>query len=143
MRITKIKFDILKHRLDTDVVGDVLAETMATNVADAQVKDVNSPAWTKVWDETQYPALVRFRGAARSLDVQIVLGHDLKIKYLPADELECLIDCVEGSTYFAGMDDAVSSKQMTKSAATAAHREADELEAEVSTFARRPVKFPR
>ena len=112
IKLTKTQIDILRHRIESGCIPEVLAESdiCTVELADDAVMEVR-----------------------RMLDAG---GFD---DQLSAIELEVIADCLDGSTYFANIDDAVALKQISKGAALMLFRAANELDALVSRLLGRPI----
>jgi len=113
INLTPNEFEILQHRLE---MPDTLAQVMFD---------------TYVWD------VVEVEEAARKLYERVKLQRGIDYQNLTVVERELLHDCLDGSTFFAGMPDEVALGRMTRQKQAALHRAADSLE---EKFARLGLK---
>lgn len=115
MKLTKTQIDILDHRLSSGCVADCLADTeeLGISLTDAEC------------------AVEKIK--------RMVKEGEIPLESLTPTELEVVIDCLDGSTYFANADDAVTLHETTRGAVLEAHKAATRLEAEISKAAGRRV----
>lgn len=119
MKLTKTQIDLLDHHLSAGVIAEVLAETedLAISLAEAEK-------------------------AVDTVDRMVASG-DLPLESLSRVELEVVIDCLEGSTYFCGEGDAIALGETTRGRQAERHKAANALEKAVSAAAGRQVLCTR
>lgn len=126
-KLTPAQKVILLHRL---TLSDCLAEVLSSS----EIPEGTSNAEFDKRVATRFPIL---QDKADRL-VAYVETHSRIPATLDADERDILIDCVEGSTWFAneGFEEHLSLWWASQ------HRAADALAKKISGIAGRPVRFP-
>lgn len=119
MKLASLEIDILEHRLSSGSIAECLADTEELDIS-----------------------LVEAEAAVAQVMADVKAGN-LPLYTYSRIELEVVIDCLDGSTYFAGSDDAVAEGNLTRQKLTAQHKAADTLESAVSLVAGRRVKCVR
>lgn len=106
------------HRLDSGCVADVLFESEIADDFDCA------------------------ECAVKVIEGCVKMG-ELPLEKLNPLEFAVIVDCLDGSTFFADSNDAVTSKQITNQKLTAWHKAANELEKQVSEVAGREIYCTR
>lgn len=106
IKLTDNEWGILEHRLD---LTDCLAECYAdTAFADAEREG-------KTMTEEQHKAAYEMaEAAADKLKSEISTTREIDVSALTELDKWFLTDCMEGSTFFCGLDDAVWDGELTK-----------------------------
>lgn len=105
MKITPTQRMILEHRLDAGVIPDVLAESEICTVEQGEI-------------------------ACASIE-RMLRENEIKFEILTQWELEVVIDCLDGSAFFANSKDAVALGEISKSQLNTMHKAADQLQDEI------------
>lgn len=114
-KLTKPQVEILRHRLDSGVVADVLIESdICTELADAEE-------------------------AVAAVRDYVENGELPEADALRALEIEVLADCLDGCTFFAGIEDAVATGELTRGASLSFFKAAGQLEVLISDLCGRQV----
>ncbi len=119
MKLTPTQRAILEHRLSADTVPSVLASSTASEAAD-KVGEYGTPAWNATYDRVEAETLPGFENAAQVVK-RMVNSLDLPLESLTPAEMAVVIDCLEGSTFFADEEDAIARGYTTASKARHAH----------------------
>jgi hypothetical protein len=122
--ITPGEWKLIEHRLE---LTDCLAETMRD---------------TYDWDEKDCEA--KARELLRACEKQFAANNRIELDLGAMDEVtvEILKDCMDGTTYFADVEDAVALRNITRGTALAMERAAQSLEAKFSAAGHK-VSIPR
>lgn len=115
MKLTPTQYLILEHRISGGTIAEVLADTEDLNVT---------------YDEAQI--------AVDAVE-KMINSRNLPLETLTPLELEVVIDCLDGSTFFASADNAIACGEYTRSKLNTALKAAAELEDAVSKVAGRRV----
>lgn len=116
MRLTPTQLAILLHRLE---LADCLADCFSSEL-------VGEPGYDARYNEVE--------SAASDLCLYVRRNGCWPDALTPL-QLEILVDCLEGSTWFADEEDAIARGDLTKSKSRTAHKAADELETILSGLA--------
>lgn len=109
MRLNPTKRELLLHRLDSDVIQDCLLDS-----------DLEPPVSEEELDE-----------AVACLTSRVINEAEIDLKALNYVERLVFIDALEGSTFSAGLEDAVATGDISKGKALTIHRVVQDMEDEV------------
>jgi hypothetical protein len=123
MKLRKYHDEILRHRLDADCTVECLLD-----YAEGEAPIAHSPEAAEAAVGEIY----------RMLD-----AGEIDFGCLSRLAVEVLVDCIEGSTFFADENQAIAMGEWTKARSRAAHAAADELEKWISEAAGRRVRCTR
>jgi hypothetical protein len=113
IKLTDNEWDIVEHRLS---VSDAIAEMLTDGLDPNMSEDKRELIIEQVQDEVE------------SLRKSIELTKTIDTDVLTQNQREALVDCMDGSTFFADMDDAVFEGNLTKGKAMALRKAGHSLE---------------
>lgn len=120
IKLTDSEWGILEHRLDlTDCLGECYADTMYAEAEDAG---------RKMSDEEHRSLMETAEAAADKLNGEIRRTRQIDTDKLTALDKWILADCLDGSTFFCDMEDAVWDGELTKGKALSLHKAGHSLE---------------
>jgi hypothetical protein len=131
MKLTPTQAGFLDHRLSAETVADVIASTHASEAAD-KAGEYGTPAWVAEFERVEKEKLPVYE-AANAAVAKMVHSKELPLESMTLAEMEVLIDCIEGSTYFANEEDAIASGEITKSKSWHTHTAVDYLVQAIET----------
>jgi hypothetical protein len=106
IKLTNNEWDIIDHRLCcTDELAEVYADTMYCNSEDAG---------KKISDEERNALFAAAHAEADRLHDQISESRVINVAALSEVGRFIIADCIDGSTFFCGIDDAVWDGELTK-----------------------------
>ena len=120
MKLTKTQLGILMHRLE---LADCIADCFSSEL-------VGEPCYQEKYNEVEC--------AAVGLCLRIRNTDKIPESLTPL-EIEILVDCLDGSTFFADEKDSVERGEITKSQSAAACAAANSLGVIISRIAGYPV----
>jgi hypothetical protein len=106
IKLTDSEWAILEHRLDlTDCLAECYASTMYCNAEDAG----------RVMSDEEHKALEeKAEAAAVKLNLEIRRTREIDTDSLTELDKWLLADCLDGTTYFCGIEDAVWDKEISR-----------------------------
>jgi len=122
MNLTKTELEIICHRLAvTDAITEVVAEEYPSITPETIMAEVKK---IMLW----------FRGE-----------RSVRLDWSNLTDLQqfILLDCAEGSTFFASLEDAHIAGDISSSRLSTYHRAADSLEEKLTNVIQRHVRIPR
>jgi hypothetical protein len=120
IKLTDNEYEILDHRLSlVQCLAEVYADTLAIEAEDAGVAFA---------DEQYHAAYTLAENAAEKLWETLGRTRQIDADALTDVEKFALADCLDGSTFFCDMDDAVFEGELTKGKALALRRAGQSLE---------------